>query len=274
MIPAYCINLDYKPENIKRIYNDWKEYLQIKRISATNGGRTGARLSHIKIFEECSKLKAPFYIIMEDDVYPTKAFTKNVWREILNFINNKNNKWDMITFDPLLNFGCSVIEDYSGPFLKIQNFRSMGMVIYNQDFFKNNIAKIRRYTWSLDGIITYDPDYIKLTYKNLLARQYTDKGSTTSGKKNTDYYNGWWDKTEKILQKHCTFKSPGTDAVNSISTFSYPAENDTDISSSCDTAAPTVDLKVNKPSSPSTPMKTLHIVKKISNIHLLKRKLI
>lgn len=152
---AYCINLDNKPKNIERIYNDWSKYLDIKRIPATTciqskslaAGQVGCRLSHLKLFNEFVNLDAPYFIVMEDDVYQTSNFTDTIWDEILTFINNKddNIKWDFITLDPIIGYenDKNNFTKYSDILLKVDRFRSMGMMIYNGNFFKNNILKLK-----------------------------------------------------------------------------------------------------------------------------------
>jgi len=197
---AYCINLDTQKKNIENIYNDWSKYLNIERVSAELGGRIGCRLSHIKLFERLKELDDPYFIVMEDDVYPTKNFNENIWNNILEFITN-NNTWDMITFDPLLHFDCKSIENFSDMFFKIDKFRSAGMIIYNGNFFKKNFNNIKKINTSLDVTMTHNKNFIKLTYKKLLVRQYTNKGSLTSNSSSTTCYDNFWNKTENLLDQ-------------------------------------------------------------------------
>jgi hypothetical protein len=137
---------------------------------------------------------------MEDDVYQTSNFTNSIWNEIISFINDTNNKWDFITLDPILGVDLkNKLERYSDLFFKIDCFLSTGMIIYNRNFFKNNISILKSYP-VLDTSMTHNKDFIKLTYKKLLVRQYTDKPSSVSGIINTDYYNNWWNETEDILK--------------------------------------------------------------------------
>jgi len=214
---AYCINLDKKPDNIERIYKDWSKYLDIKRIPAMTGvrsnylkaGQVGCRLSHLKLFNDFLNLDAPYFIVMEDDVYQTSNFTDSIWNEILTFINTKDDsiKWDFITLDPFICYenDKNNFTKYSDIFLKIDCFRSMGMIIYNGNFFKNNLLKLKVLEASsikpIDILLTFDTEFIKLTPTKLLVRQYTDKGSSTSGQNTTSDYNAHWDKTEKVLNE-------------------------------------------------------------------------
>jgi hypothetical protein len=196
---AYCINLNDKPTNIERIYKDWSKYLDIKRVSARTGGSNGCLLSHLTLFQQFANLDEPYFIVMEDDVYQTLNFSDAIWNKILTFINNKDNniKWDFITFDPFIGLDKNNFTQYSDMFYKINCFRSMGMVIYNGYFFKNNYKKIPVYA-PLDMTMTHNNEFIKLTYKKLLVRQYTDKVSTIFDG-DTKHYDEYWDKTEYIL---------------------------------------------------------------------------
>ena len=153
------------------------------------------------LFQQFANLDAPYFIVIEDDIYQTSNFTDTIWNEILTFINIKddNIKWDFITFDPILGLDKNNFSKYSNIFLKIDCFRSMGMVIYNGEFFKDNYKRIPVYA-PLDMTMTQNSEFIKLTYKKLLVRQYTDKSSTICEGMDTAHYDDYWNKTESILE--------------------------------------------------------------------------
>ena len=126
MIPkAYCINLDRFPSNYSNIVSELSDYLDIERVSAIDAkvmnitGQLAIYNTTIGLFNkiiEESVSETLYAIILEDDIYRLDNFDQ-YWNKIVEFIENKNNNWDFISLDNILNFDNTTITNYNDFFL-------------------------------------------------------------------------------------------------------------------------------------------------------------
>lgn len=200
---AYCINLDRCPQNWKNIQNEWSDVLDIERIPAIDGnavgisGNAALRETTFRVFQRMLVENPRYFVLMEDDVYKTEQFNKDVWGRILQFIQNNDN-WDMITLDPLDVTG---LRAYNSEFTQLSTFTATGFIIYNTRFIRRNIKRILRIRGRLDLTLTYRFGDVKLTPSSLLTRQKSGKRSTISRVyRDTEWIDTAYDKTGVRLQ--------------------------------------------------------------------------
>jgi len=220
-LDCYVINLDRKKKDYDRFQKNWDKYFNIKRISAIDHkncklkGKECCKKTHLDLMKKIvleNKNDDKFVIIMEDYVYPTESFDK-YWNEIVYFINNKNNfNYDLIHLDILLNLDKknNSISEYNDIFFTYSKGRNAAFMIYNKRFLKHfvNSEKFNEHYKKLDisldfhGGFTFDNNLKKLTCKELIVRQYTDKISEITGDRGyIRHYDKWYDETSDILNK-------------------------------------------------------------------------
>jgi len=206
MIPkAYCINLDRKPENYKKVCSEFKGILDITRVPAIDGkelGITGARALYdtsIKLFEQSIKTDDQYLIVIEDDIYKRPKFS-TYWPKIVNFITTTKTGWDFIALDFFLCLDNPKMGHYNSFLYKVTKFRSCGFMIYNMNFLKKNLNSFKN-IFPLDLTITYNQNYIKLIPKELIVRQHVNKVSETCDA-NTSPYETLYTLTINKLTKY------------------------------------------------------------------------
>jgi hypothetical protein len=208
MIKAYCVNLDRKPENFKQVTEEFRGILDIERVSAIDGKAIGiysASALHktvMKIFAAAIKTDEKFLVVIEDDVYRSQTFNE-YWPKIVEFISDSTSVWDFISLDFFLIYDNPTLSPYNDFLIKVSNTRSNGFMIYNIKFLKKYYSELQL-RFPLDTTMTYDPRFIKLIPRSLMARQYVDKISETSpSKKNygTVYKHGY-NQTRLILSAY------------------------------------------------------------------------
>ena len=221
-IDCYVINLDRKKKDYERFQENWNKYFNIKRISSIDHkncelkGIECCKKTHLDLMKKIilkNENDDNFIIIAEDDVYPTESFD-NYWEKILNFIkNNKNNvNYDLIHLDILLNLDKknNSISEYNDIFFTYSKGRNAAFMIYNKRFLKEfvNSEKFNEHYKKLDQALdfkegfTFDNNLKKLTCKELIVRQYTDKISEITGDRGyIRHYDKWYDETSDILKQ-------------------------------------------------------------------------
>lgn len=200
---AYCINLDRKPENFTKVCAEFSGILDICRVSAIDAIQmkihAGAALykTQMSVFAQAMQTQDKYLILIEDDIHRTPAFD-SYWPKIVNFISTETN-WDFISLDVFLCIDPVRLIDYN-PFLyRINASRSLGFMIYNMNFLRKNFHKLG-IIFPLDRTITSDPNFIKLTPKELLIRQDVRKYSETA-LTDTSVYEVFYEETIKILKE-------------------------------------------------------------------------
>ena len=200
---AFCINLDRKPEQWKKIQDNWSDTLDLERFSAIDGkkmnitGKQALLNTTKKFFKFILNYNEHYIILIEDDIYKTNDFNI-LWPDILEFLNTKTNTWSFISLDPFLCFHNCMFENFNDIFLKVSNFRQAGFIIYRTEFIKQNISQLLKINKPFDISISYNNNYIKLTPKKLLVRQYTNKVSTVNSIINYNF-DKYWTQTINIL---------------------------------------------------------------------------
>jgi GR25 family glycosyltransferase involved in LPS biosynthesis len=203
---AWVINLDRYPQNWARMQKDWGELFDLRRVSAIDGRAMGiqsiraAKRSHLQVMAECLKTDAPYHIIMEDDVYPTRAWGDH-WHTVEAFLQSGRADWDIITMDPLLGFEKSPLVPFTEGLFTVEKFRCMGFMIYNARFLKGKFIEILHTNHVLDLTMTHNLSYTKLTPMYQLVRQYTDKVSTLCTQGTIGFYERYFDETNDMLEK-------------------------------------------------------------------------
>jgi hypothetical protein len=103
------------------------------------------------------------------------------------------------------------ISEFNDIFFKYSKGRNVGLMIYNKLFLNKfiNSSKFNEYYNNLNspldfiGGFTFDDKLTKLTCKELIVRQHTDKISEITGDRcYICKYDKWYDETNKILQQH------------------------------------------------------------------------
>lgn len=215
---CYVINLDRKKNDYEKFKQIWNNYFNIIRVSAVDSekcnlnGRECCKKSHLDLMKKFilenddDNDDDNFIIIAEDDVYQTEVFD-NYWEKILYFIKN-NNDYDLIHLDILLNLDKedSEILEYNDIFYTYSKGRNTGLIIYNKRFLKEfvNSKNFDRYyknlNLPLDSTLLFDNKLIKLTCKELIVRQFTDKISEiTKDRRYVKHYDKWYDETNEYL---------------------------------------------------------------------------
>jgi GR25 family glycosyltransferase involved in LPS biosynthesis len=213
-INCYVINLDCQISEYSKFINVWDKYLNITRVSAIDShnndmnGKECCKKSHLDLMKISilnDKNDDPFIIIMEDDVYPTECFDK-YWYKIINFINNLKNNYDFIHLDIILNLDIknNSLEEHNNFLYEYKKGRNAGFMIYNKKFltkfinsdaFDNHYMNLKQPLDYKQGL-TFNINYKKLTCKELIVRQRTDKISTiTNDRCYIQHYDEWYDKT-------------------------------------------------------------------------------
>lgn len=194
---AYCINLDSKIDNMSFIHDEWDEFLDIERFPALSS----ATHSHAIALENIWKIKDYILfpiIVMEDDVYRRKNFTK-YWNQLVN-INN----CDYITFDILSPIFKSKQNNCPNDFFSLKSHSAMGFKVYYKHFFdrfesvKDLNRGIVKPFIAIDETFTRNPIYINYTPKEQVCRQIVSKVST-SNNLDTSHYNDFYKLVEKDL---------------------------------------------------------------------------
>lgn len=221
---CYVINLDRKKSNYETFKKDWKKYFNINRISAIDNktcqlsGKQCLKKTTLDLIKKLAldnKDNNKYIIIAEDDVYPTEKFDK-YWNKILNFIK-VNNNYDLIHLDIIMNLDPLIhrgrinnsVSEFNDIFFKYSKGRNTGFIIYNKLFLNKfiNSTKFNEYYNDLNTPLdqkpgfTFDQTLTKLTCKELIVRQYTDKISEITGSRHyIRNYDKWYDETNNILQ--------------------------------------------------------------------------
>lgn len=205
-INAYCINLDRYPEKYEKTLDNFGDILEIRRFPAIDGrinniqGTVALINTNLMIFNQIlnsEEINNPFLIIIEDDIYKHTHFDY-YWFKILEFINNKNNNWDFISLDFLLNFEKPKLEIFNDFLYKIDKSRMTGFMIYNTIFIKKNINYLLN-CGTLDMSMKHNSDFIQLIPKELIVKQECNKISETSYIY-TNYYEDCYNDTIQYLQ--------------------------------------------------------------------------
>ena len=205
MIKAYCINLDRKIEKFLDIQKNFNDILNIERYTAIDGtlnNMSGAKAlckTNIEIFNKIinsDEINLPYCIIIEDDIVKSEYFDL-YWNDIVDFINNRDNVWDFIGIEYSLIYGKPKLEYYNNLFLKTENFRNTGFMIYNTSFLKKNINYISRLN-NLDMTITHNDKFIKLIPKKQIIYQLPNQLSDISKKPRN--YNGLYKLNSKYIE--------------------------------------------------------------------------
>jgi GR25 family glycosyltransferase involved in LPS biosynthesis len=209
MVKAYCINLDRKPESFQQVTKEFEGILDIERVSAIDGkaqGIDGALAlfrTQIKLFEKLMQTNDKYAIVIEDDVYKLPKFN-NYWPKILHFISTASG-WDFVSLDFFLSIDKPELTAYNHFLYKTSGFRATGFMIYNINFLKTNLHRIRCSS-PLDLTMTFNKDYIKLIPKEVIIRQHIAKQSETNSIGNTSYYYEiFYRETETYLRTYHTF---------------------------------------------------------------------
>jgi len=205
---AYCINLDRKPENFTRVCAEFSGILDIHRVSGIDAKQMkiepGAAVykTQLSVFAQAMQTQDKYLILIEDDIHRTPAFD-SYWPEIVNFISTETG-WDFISLDVFLCLDPVRLIDYNSFLYRTTSSRSLGFMIYNMNFLRKNFHKLG-IIYPLDRTITSDPNFIKLTPKELLIRQDVKKYSDTA-LTDTSVYEVFYEETIKILKER--MKSP------------------------------------------------------------------
>ena len=195
---AFCINLHNRIHNMDFIYNEWKDYLYIKRFIALSSSTRShiAILKYIYIHKET--LQFPI-VIMEDDVYRKNDFTK-YWNQLLDIKN-----CDYIALDAFYLKFKKNQKNVPKDFVPLQEHRAMGFTIYYKHFFdrfatlKDLIEVLQKGT--IDMKFTHNPLFINYTPKEQICCQIVSKYSTNA-KENTSYYKNYYKLAEEKLQDY------------------------------------------------------------------------
>jgi hypothetical protein len=188
----------------KQVTKEFEGILDIERVSAIDGkaqgvcGGTGLFQTQIKLFEKLVETNDKYAIVIEDDVYKLPKFN-NYWPQIVNFISTTSG-WDFVALDFFLSLDKPELTVYNQFLYKTSGFRASGFMIYNINFLKSNLDRIRS-TGPLDITMTFNKDYIKLIPKEVIVRQYVNKQSETNIN-NTSYYQEYYTETEKYLKTY------------------------------------------------------------------------
>ena len=203
---AFCVNLEYKENNMQFIKEEWKDFLDVRRFVALKS----ATESHYYILDwickHKEKIKFPI-VVMEDDVYRKNNFL-HYWNKIL---EQKN--CDYIAFD---NIFLQINKEYTqnnNDFVFIDSHRSMGFIVYFKSFFDkyyeskqlfNNLIPIKELGLVKTNRIPIDLYMTKLKIfkkcvpKRQVCKQIVDKKSTTANY-NTAFYKDYYNLSENIL---------------------------------------------------------------------------
>jgi hypothetical protein len=201
MIKAYCINLDRKIEKFLDIKKNFDDILNIERYTAIDGtlnNMSGAKAlckTNIDIINS-DEINLPYCIIIEDDIVKNEYFDL-YWNDIVDFINNRDNVWDFIGIEYSLIYGKPKLEYYNNLFLKTENFRNTGFMIYNTSFLKKNINYISSLN-NLDMTITHNDKFIKLIPIKQIIYQLPNQLSDISKKPRN--YNGLYKLNSKYIE--------------------------------------------------------------------------
>lgn len=198
-INAYCISLERKPENLKFIKNEWKNYLNIIHFKALNSCTNSHKKLLTNIWDERNNNSFFPIVIMEDDVYKMNNFNK-YWNNINDIKNNHN--VDYITFDCIfLKFNEN--QDVTHPnFVKLDEHRATGLIVYFQQFFLKFDTKDKLTEYIGDPIdmnLTHNKNIIKWTPNRQICRQKVNKYSETINE-NTDYYEEYYNLAKNKLE--------------------------------------------------------------------------
>jgi len=98
-IEINIINLKNRTDRWNSVKNIFKNF-KIKRFNAiySKDGWKGCALSHINIVKQAKKENKEYVIISEDDTYFINNNWENTFLNILNYLNNHLNEWNMFTF--------------------------------------------------------------------------------------------------------------------------------------------------------------------------------
>lgn len=214
-IDCYVINLENKKEEYNKFKLIWEKYFNIIRFNAiepNNNNLTNkecCKLSHLNLMRDLVKNgNNKFYIIMEDDVYPTELFNE-YFNLIIDFATNEKSKYDFIHLDIFLNLDNKInncVKKYNDIFYEYYKGRNMGFMIYNSSFLNSFVnspefeKEFKNSNCPLDVIITHSHKFLKLTPKRIIVRQFTNKKSSIpENKRYTINYDNWYDISDKYL---------------------------------------------------------------------------
>lgn len=203
-LKAYCISLKEKPQNLKYIKNEWKDFLNIHHFIALESCTKSHEELLIQIWKNKENESFPI-VIMEDDVYRMKNFI-HYWNAMFE-IKNKN--LDYITFDGIfLKFKKSQ-KNVHPKFVSLLEHRATGFTVFFKRFFDrfNSIEELtKHFTGVIDMNFTHNPMFNNWIPKRQVLRQIINKKSSTANI-NTNYYTKFYNKAQKILEDNFPIKN-------------------------------------------------------------------